>query len=168
MSGLWSLISSGSIGSALNSSENGVKLVAQQTIVLWLHTTLDITSAHLLSFHLRGFFWLLQILRHLLSLLLCLIADDIHMQRRPSYWLGGKNPWHVIAKVFGVVNNDLLWDSIATDNILLEKLFNSQGGYVGDWLRFNPFHEVFHCHNGKGVIALCWSKFADNVDAPPL
>jgi hypothetical protein len=44
---LWCLISSGNTTLALNSSWNGVKLVALQTIVLWLHTALGITLAHL-------------------------------------------------------------------------------------------------------------------------
>jgi hypothetical protein len=49
-----------------------------------------------------------------------------------------------------------------------QKFFNGRRGYVGDRLHLDPFHEIFHCHNGKGVIALRWGEFANNVDAPPL
>jgi hypothetical protein len=40
---LWCLISSGNTTSTPNSNLNGVKLVALQTVVLWLHTTLGMT-----------------------------------------------------------------------------------------------------------------------------
>jgi hypothetical protein len=43
---LWCLISSGSSASASNNNWNMVKLVALQTVVLWLHTALGMTSAH--------------------------------------------------------------------------------------------------------------------------
>jgi hypothetical protein len=72
---------------------------------------------------------------------------------------------HVTVKVFGVVNCDLLQDYIAIDNILPEKLFDGCGGYVGDGLGLNPFCEVFHCHDGKGIISLRWGEFVDYVDA---
>jgi hypothetical protein len=45
--GLLRLISSGNIASTPNNSWKGVKLVALQTMVLWLHTTLSMTFAHL-------------------------------------------------------------------------------------------------------------------------
>jgi hypothetical protein len=47
---LWCLISSGNTASASNSSRNGVKLMALQTVVLWLHTALGMTSAHFFFF----------------------------------------------------------------------------------------------------------------------
>jgi hypothetical protein len=40
-------ISSDSTASAPNNNQNQVKLVALQTVVLWLHTALGMTSAHL-------------------------------------------------------------------------------------------------------------------------
>jgi hypothetical protein len=61
---------------------------------------------------------------------------------------------HVTLEVFGIVNCDLLRDSIATDNISLEKLLDGCRGYVGDELGLDPFCKVFHCHNGEGVIPL--------------
>jgi hypothetical protein len=48
-----------------------------------------------------------------------------------------------------------LLDAVTTDNILPEECFDGCGGYVGDGLRLNPFREVFHCHDGEGVITLC-------------
>jgi hypothetical protein len=79
-----------------------------------------------------------------------------------------KIPEHVTVKVFGIVNCDLLWDSVTTNNVLLEKKFNGHGGYVGDGLRLDPFHEIFYCHNGEGVFTLRVGEFANNVNAPPL
>jgi hypothetical protein len=75
---------------------------------------------------------------------------------------------YVAVKVHGIVDHDLLWDVITADNVLPEEFFDSCGRYVGDRLRLNPFHEVLHCHNGEGVIALHWGEFADYVDAPML
>jgi hypothetical protein len=63
---------------------------------------------------------------------------------------------HIIVKVLSIVDHDLSWDVEATDNILPEEFFDGGGGYVGDGLRLNPFHEVLDCHNSKGIIAQCW------------
>jgi hypothetical protein len=54
---LWCLISFNSTASTLNTNRNGVKLVALQTIVLWLHTALGMTSAHLSFFSPSSIFW---------------------------------------------------------------------------------------------------------------
>jgi hypothetical protein len=43
---LWCLISSGNTASAPNNSLNNIKLVVLQTVVLWLHMALGMTSAH--------------------------------------------------------------------------------------------------------------------------
>jgi hypothetical protein len=43
---LWCLISLGNTACTPNNSLNGVKLVDLQTVVLWLHTALSMTSAH--------------------------------------------------------------------------------------------------------------------------
>jgi hypothetical protein len=75
---------------------------------------------------------------------------------------------HGTIEILGIADGDLLTDSIATDDILPEKSLDGGGAYVGYMLCFNPFGEVFHCHNGKGVISLCWCKFAHDIDDPPL
>jgi hypothetical protein len=75
---------------------------------------------------------------------------------------------HATVKIFGIVDCDLLWDSIATDDVLLEEFLNGCGGYVGDELRLNPLSEVFYYHYGEGVVSLCWHEFANDVNAPPL
>jgi hypothetical protein len=75
---------------------------------------------------------------------------------------------HGTIKILGIVNSDLLRDSVATDDILPEKSLDRGGGYVGYRLRFNPFGEVFHYNDGESVIFLCWCKFADDINAPPL
>jgi hypothetical protein len=55
---------------------------------------------------------------------------------------------HAVVKVLGVVDFDLLRNSIATDNVLPKDFFDGHRGYVGDKLRLNPLREVFHCHDG--------------------
>jgi hypothetical protein len=75
---------------------------------------------------------------------------------------------HVTVDVLGIINCDLLWDAIMTDNVLLEEFFDSSRGYVGDRLRLNPFHEILNYHNGEGIIAMRWGELADCVNAPPL
>jgi hypothetical protein len=44
---LWYFISSSSTASAPYINRNGVKFVAMHTVLLWLHTTVGMTSAHL-------------------------------------------------------------------------------------------------------------------------
>jgi hypothetical protein len=61
---------------------------------------------------------------------------------------------HVVVKVLAILDCDLLWDTVTADNVLPEEFFDGCEDYVGDGFRFNPFHEVFHCDNHEGVIAL--------------
>jgi hypothetical protein len=44
---------------------------------------------------------------------------------------------HGTIKIFGVVDRDLLWNSIAIDDVLLEKFLDGGGGYVAKRLHFN-------------------------------
>jgi hypothetical protein len=75
---------------------------------------------------------------------------------------------HGTVKIVGVVNRDLLWNSISTDDVLPKEFLNGGGGYVGDKLRFNQFGEVLHYDYSESVVSLCWCKFTDNGDAPSL
>jgi hypothetical protein len=61
---------------------------------------------------------------------------------------------HGTIKILGIVNYYLLRDSVTTDDSLLEKFLDGGGGYIGYWLRFNPFGEVLDCDNGEGVVSL--------------
>jgi hypothetical protein len=74
---------------------------------------------------------------------------------------------HVAIKVFGIVNRDLLRDTVMIDDILPE-LFDGCKGYVGDRLRLNPFHEILGCHNGDVVIVMRYVELVDYVNAPSL
>jgi hypothetical protein len=62
---------------------------------------------------------------------------------------------HCVVKVFCVVNYDLSRNTISANNVLPEEPFDSSRAYVHDGLRLNPLHEVFDCHNGRDVVALC-------------
>jgi hypothetical protein len=62
---------------------------------------------------------------------------------------------HVIVEVLSIVNCDLSRDIVMTDIILSVNFFDGCGGYVGDGLRLNPFHEVLDSHDGEGIITLC-------------
>jgi hypothetical protein len=75
---------------------------------------------------------------------------------------------HAAVEVLSNVNCDLLQNSMAIDNGLLEEVFDGHGGYVGDGLRLNPLGKVFYCHNDEGVVVLSWHEFANDIDAPPL
>jgi hypothetical protein len=75
---------------------------------------------------------------------------------------------HGTIKILGIVDGDLLRNSVAIDDVLPEEFLDGGGGYVCYRLRFNPFSEVFHCDDGKSVISLCWCKFTNDIDAPPL
>jgi hypothetical protein len=75
---------------------------------------------------------------------------------------------HGTIKILGIVDSDLLRNSIMTDDVLLEKILDVDGGYICYWFRFNPFSEVLDCDNGEGVVSLCWCKFSHHIDAPPL
>jgi hypothetical protein len=75
---------------------------------------------------------------------------------------------HGTIKVLGIVDGDLLRNSIATDDVLPETFLDCGGGYIGYKFRFNPFNEVLHYNDGEGVISLCWYRFAHNINAPLL
>jgi hypothetical protein len=75
---------------------------------------------------------------------------------------------HAAVKVLGIVDCDLLWNTIAEDNVLPEKFLYSCRGHVSDRLHLDPFGEMFHCYYGESVISLCWCEFVENIDAPPL
>jgi hypothetical protein len=62
---------------------------------------------------------------------------------------------HGTFKILGIVNRDLLWNSIAIDDVVSEEFLNGGGGCVGDRLRFNPFGEVLHCDYSEIVVSLC-------------
>jgi hypothetical protein len=62
---------------------------------------------------------------------------------------------HGTIKILGVVDGDLLRNSITTGDALLEKFLDAGGGYVCYWFRFDPFGEVLDCDNGEGVVSLC-------------
>jgi hypothetical protein len=75
---------------------------------------------------------------------------------------------HGTIEILVIVDGDLLRYFVAIDDVLLEKFLDAGGGYIGYMFCFNPFGEVLHCDDGKGVISLCWCKFAHYIDAPPL
>jgi hypothetical protein len=75
---------------------------------------------------------------------------------------------HGTIKVLGIIDGDLLRNSIATDDVLPEKFLDCGGGYIGHRFHFNPFGELLHCNDGEGVISHCWCKFTHNINAPPL
>jgi hypothetical protein len=74
---------------------------------------------------------------------------------------------HGTIEILGIVDSDLLRDSVATDDVLPEKFLDGGGGYIRYRLRFNPFGEVLRCDNGEGVISLHFCKFVHDIDAPP-
>jgi hypothetical protein len=49
--------------------------------------------------------------------------------------------------------------------IFFKKILDGGGGYIGYWLCFNPFGEVFDCDNGEGVVSVGWCEFAHDIDA---
>jgi hypothetical protein len=75
---------------------------------------------------------------------------------------------HGTINVLGVVDGNLLRNSVTTDNVLPEKFLDSGRGYIGYRSHFHPFGEVLHCDDGEGILSLCWCEFTHDVDAPPL
>jgi hypothetical protein len=73
---------------------------------------------------------------------------------------------HCVVNAFCIVYYDVAGDVVMTNAILPEKLLDGCGANIRDKLRLNPLCEVFHCHNGEGVIPLSWGQLADNIDAP--
>jgi hypothetical protein len=60
---------------------------------------------------------------------------------------------HGTIKILGIVDSYLPRDSVMIDDVLPEKFLDGGGGYIGYWLRFNPFGEVLNCDNGEGVVS---------------
>jgi hypothetical protein len=75
---------------------------------------------------------------------------------------------HHTVKILGIVDGYLLRGFVTTDDVLPEKFLDSGRGYIGYWLRFNPFGDVLNCDNGEGVVSLGWGEFAHDINAPPL
>jgi hypothetical protein len=75
---------------------------------------------------------------------------------------------HSTIKILGVVDHDLLWNSVATDDVLPEEFLNGGRCYVGNRLCFNPLCEVLHRDYSESILSLCWCKFTNDVDAPSL
>jgi hypothetical protein len=63
---------------------------------------------------------------------------------------------HVIVFFLGIFNGYMLWDTIATDDVLPEKILDGCRACVCDGLRLNPFFEVPNFYNSEGIIALSW------------
>jgi hypothetical protein len=63
---------------------------------------------------------------------------------------------HIIVKLFCVVDYDVLWDTVMTDDVLTEEFLDACRAYVCNRLRLNLFCEVFHCYDDEGVVALSW------------
>jgi hypothetical protein len=62
---------------------------------------------------------------------------------------------HVTIKILDVVDCDLMWNFVATDDVLPEEFLDGCGGYIGNRLHFNPLSELFHHYYGESVISLC-------------
>jgi hypothetical protein len=62
---------------------------------------------------------------------------------------------HGTVEILGIVNGDLLRNSVPTNDVLAKKFLDSDRGYVGYWFRFNPFSEVLDCDDGEGIVSLC-------------
>jgi hypothetical protein len=75
---------------------------------------------------------------------------------------------HGTIKILGIVDGDLLRNSITTDDVLPGKFLDGGRGYICYWFRFNPFDRVLDCDNGEGVVSLCWCMFSHDIDPPPL
>jgi hypothetical protein len=75
---------------------------------------------------------------------------------------------HGTIKILGVIDCDLLWNSIAIDDVLPEELLDGGRGYVGNTLCFNPFGEVLHYDYSESVVSLSWCKSINDIDAPSL
>jgi hypothetical protein len=71
-------------------------------------------------------------------------------------------------KILGIIDGDLLWNSIETYDVLLEEFLDGGRGYIGYRLRFNPFGEIFYYDDSESVVSLCWCKFTHDIDAPSL
>jgi hypothetical protein len=51
---------------------------------------------------------------------------------------------HATIKALSIINYNLLWNSIVTDDVLPEEFLDRCGGYVSDGLRLNPLGEIFN------------------------
>jgi hypothetical protein len=62
---------------------------------------------------------------------------------------------HGTIEILGIVDGDLLRNSITTDDVLPEKILDGGRSYIYYWFHFNPFGEVPDCNNGEGIVSLC-------------
>jgi hypothetical protein len=95
-------------------------------------------------------------------------VGDIQMRRRPLPDLMIEILEHGTIEILGIVDGDLLRNSVTTDDVLPKKFLEGGRCYICYWFCFNPFGEVLDYDNGECVVSLCWCKFPHNIDAPPL
>jgi hypothetical protein len=60
----------------------------------------------------------------------------------------------IVVELLGIVNGDFLSDTVAANDVLLEKFLDGCRAYVCDRLRLDSLCEIFNCDNGEGVVAL--------------
>jgi hypothetical protein len=63
---------------------------------------------------------------------------------------------HCIIEVLHVVDRNVTGNTVATDDILLEELFDCCDAHACDRLHLDSLREVLNCHHGEGVVALHW------------
>jgi hypothetical protein len=64
---------------------------------------------------------------------------------------------YIVVELFGVVDCDVSWNTVAANDVLSEKFLSGCGAYICNGLRLNPFCEILYYYDGKGVVALSWS-----------
>jgi hypothetical protein len=135
-------------------------------VVLWLHTALGMPFTLLFTFEYFPDGFKNQALGPLNCSIGLWVVYRCEGDLRPNPM--AEIPEHSTIKILGVVDGDLLLNSVATDDVLSEEFLTGGGCYVGNRLHFNPLGEVLHCDNSKSIVSLCWCKFTNDVDTPSL
>jgi hypothetical protein len=151
---LWYLISSGSTALAPNNNRNGLKLVALQTSVVTPYCPWH--DHHPFALLLTFEYFLYCLKNQGVSSLNCSIGlrmiyrceEDLHPDLMTEILE------HGTIKILGIIDGDLLRNSIATEDVLPEKFLDGGEIYIGYWFCFNPFGEVLDCDNGKAIVSL--------------
>jgi hypothetical protein len=151
---LQSLISSGVIGSSSYNNIKGVNFVTLQMKVLWLHTVLSNSSAHLPFGWSSNIFLLLRKSMCLLFLLHHWTEDDTLRQKLLWPLFDGRNPWKCDSNCLAL-STVLSGNSEAIDYVLPEKSFEPHCCDIDYRIHLYPLGEIFNRHYYILVVSLC-------------
>lgn len=74
---------------------------------------------------------------------------------------------HLVVQIRSIISNELFWDSVTTNDVLLDEAGNNLLGHIRIGSNFNPLGKVIDCYQDE-VISIRNGRLdsSDHIDAP--